>query len=60
MSHRQQNISCNFINLNQSNQFLECAHKDMMCVHMFIELSARMYVSICVCIVFIKKYALVH
>jgi hypothetical protein len=31
------------------------AHRGMMCIYMFIEVSTHMCISICVCIVFLKK-----
>jgi hypothetical protein len=46
-----------FVNLNiKSAQFFGGAHKDRMCVRVFIGVSAHTCITIYVCIVFIKKY----
>jgi hypothetical protein len=45
-----------FVNLKiKPTQFFRCAHKNRVCVHVFIEVSARMCMSICICTVFLKK-----
>jgi hypothetical protein len=45
-----------FVNLNiKPAQFFGGAHRYRMCVDMFIEVSARTYISICICNVFQKK-----
>jgi hypothetical protein len=49
-----------FVNLKiKSAQFFECAHRGRVCVRVFIEVSARMCMSICVCTVFLKKIHIV-
>jgi hypothetical protein len=46
-----------FVNLNiKSTQFFGSAHRDRMCVRVFIGISADTCITIYVCIVFIKKY----
>jgi hypothetical protein len=46
----------NFVNLKiKLVQSFGCAHKSMVCVRVFIEISAHMCMSICVCTVFLKK-----
>jgi hypothetical protein len=48
-------LMTNFINLKiKSTQSFEVAHRGRVCVHMFI-VSARMYISIDVCTVFLKN-----
>ncbi len=42
----------------KSTQSFECAHKDRMCVRVFIGISAHICMSICVCTVFLKKHLL--
>jgi hypothetical protein len=45
-----------FMNLKiKPTQFFGGAHRDKMCVRVFIGVSARTCMSICVCIVFLKK-----
>jgi hypothetical protein len=45
-----------FMNLKiKPTQSFGCAHRDRMCVRVFIGVSARTCMSICVCIVFLKK-----
>jgi hypothetical protein len=45
-----------FMNLKiKPTQFFRCAHKGKMYEHVFIWLSARTYISICICTVFVKK-----
>jgi hypothetical protein len=45
-----------FVNLKiKSTLSFGCVHKDMMCVHVFIWVSARMYINICICTIFLKK-----
>jgi hypothetical protein len=45
-----------FMNLKiKPAQSFRCAHKGRVCVRMFIGVSAHTYMSICVCIVFLKK-----
>jgi hypothetical protein len=36
-------------------QSFKCANRDRVCVYVFIGVSARTYMSICICIVFLKK-----
>jgi hypothetical protein len=46
----------NFMNLKiKPTQSFECSHRGRMCVYMFIGVSARTYINICVCTVFLKK-----
>jgi hypothetical protein len=46
----------NFVNLKiKSAQFFRDAHKDRLCVHIFIRVRARTCMSIYVCTVFLKK-----
>jgi hypothetical protein len=45
-----------FVNLKiKPAQSFGCAHRGRVCVHMFIGVSARTCMSICVCSVFLKK-----
>jgi hypothetical protein len=45
-----------FVNLKiKSAQFFRCTHRGRVCVRVFIGVSAHMYMSICVCTVFLKK-----
>jgi hypothetical protein len=45
-----------FVNLKiKSAQSFGCAHRDRICVYVFIGVSARTYMSTCVCTVFLKK-----
>jgi hypothetical protein len=45
-----------FINFKiKSTQSFKCAHKDRMCVRVFIEINYHTYINIYVCIVFYKK-----
>jgi hypothetical protein len=45
-----------FVNLKiKPTQSFEGAHKDRVCMRVFIELGARICISICVCTVFLKK-----
>jgi hypothetical protein len=45
-----------FVNFKiKSIQFFRCAHKGRVCMHIFIELSDRTYMSICVYNVFFFK-----
>jgi hypothetical protein len=45
-----------FVNLKiKPIQYFAGAHKNMMCVHMFIGVSAHTYMSICICTVGSKK-----
>jgi hypothetical protein len=49
-----------FINLKiKPTQSFECAHRDRLCVHMFIRMSTHMYISIYVCTMFLKKRAFI-
>jgi hypothetical protein len=51
----------NFVNLKiKSAQSFEGTHRGRMCVHVFIGVSARTCMSICVCTVFLKKGARHH
>jgi hypothetical protein len=44
-----------FVNLKiKPTQYFGCAHKGRIYVHTFIGVSARTYMRICVCIVFLK------
>jgi hypothetical protein len=46
-----------FVNLKiKSTQSFGDAHKSRVCMRVFIEMSARTYMSICICTVFLKKY----
>jgi hypothetical protein len=48
-----------FVNLKiKPVQSFRCAHKGRVCVCVFIGVSARMCMSICVCTVFLKKNAM--
>jgi hypothetical protein len=45
-----------FVNLKiKLAQFFGCAHRGRVCVRMFIRVSARMWMSICICTVFLKN-----
>jgi hypothetical protein len=45
-----------FVNFKiKSTQYFGCAHRDMMCVGVFIRVSGCMYISIYVFNVFLKK-----
>jgi hypothetical protein len=45
-----------FMNLKiKPAQSFRCAHRGRVCVRVFIEMSARTCISICVCTVFLKK-----
>jgi hypothetical protein len=45
-----------FVNLKiKPAQSFKCAHKDRMCIRVFIEVIAYMCISICMCTVFLKK-----
>jgi hypothetical protein len=45
-----------FVNLKiKPAQFFRCAHRGMVCLHVFIGVSAHMCMSIYVCTVFLKK-----
>jgi hypothetical protein len=49
-------LMTNFVNLKiKSTQSFGCAHIGKMCVHMFIEVSAHMHISIYVYTVFLKN-----
>jgi hypothetical protein len=41
--------------LRKSVQFFRCAHKDSMCIHIFIGVSTHTYINIYIYIVFLKK-----
>jgi hypothetical protein len=46
----------NFVNIKiKPVQSFGGAHKGRVYVHIFIEVSAHMYISICVCTMFLKK-----
>jgi hypothetical protein len=46
----------NFVNLNiKLAQYFKGAYKGRVCVHIFIEVSAHICISICVYTVFLKK-----
>jgi hypothetical protein len=48
-----------FVNLKiKSAQFFKYAHRSKVCVRVFIGVSVHMRMSICVCIVFLKKMTL--
>jgi hypothetical protein len=48
-----------FVNLKiKLAQSFRCAYRGRVCVRMFIEVSARTCMSICVCTVFLKKIKL--
>jgi hypothetical protein len=50
-------LMTDFVNLKiKPAQSFKNAHRDRMCVHVFIVLNARMCMNIYVCIVFLKKY----
>jgi hypothetical protein len=42
-------------NFFKRSQSFRSTHKDRVCVHMFIRMSAYTYMSICVCTMFLKK-----
>jgi hypothetical protein len=45
-----------FMNLKiKSAQSFRSAHRDRLCVRVFIEVSDRTYISICICTVFLNK-----
>jgi hypothetical protein len=47
-----------FVNLKiKLTQSFKCAHKDRMCVHIFIRMSTRTCINIYVCTVILKKAA---
>jgi hypothetical protein len=49
-------LMTDFMNLKiKSAQSFRGAHRDRVCVRMFIGVSAHTYMSICVCTVFLKK-----
>jgi hypothetical protein len=44
-----------FVNLKiKSAKYFSGVHKDMMCIRLFIKMSVHMYMSICVCTIFLK------
>jgi hypothetical protein len=44
-----------FVNLKiKSAKYFKGIHKDMMCIHLFIEMSVHTCMSICVCTIFLK------
>jgi hypothetical protein len=51
-------LMTDFVNLKiNSAQSFRCAHKDRVCVYVFIWVSARTYMRICIYTVFLKKHA---
>jgi aspartate carbamoyltransferase catalytic subunit len=49
-------LMTDFVNLKiKSAQSFRGAHRNRMCVRVFIEVSARTCMSICVCTLFLKK-----
>jgi hypothetical protein len=49
-------LMTDFINLKiKSTQYFRCVYRDMMCVRVFIEVSAHTYINLYICTVFLKK-----